>query len=779
MANQPTNACTLALSHYTPAELFTERETMSDSHTGLLRFCASLDYPGDLDAARVRQYGPCGAQAYLVPNSIRPHMFGWDGSEGYSYDDYEAVLTRLRRREPGIKLLLLVGSRAGAPHRWCQRNARELVVQADGHRLCAPSLASKVWLGDSVRAIQRFVAHFEHSEFAASIVGYVPVFGSNEWRGFGEIRRDGATNETGMAFGDYSPAMQEGFREWLRRRYHNDANAIRSAWNDQTVDFATALPPSPEEREAFGDYSLLSIHERFGRKVADYFRYYNECNTEIALRWCEAIKKTTTQNAMVGIMHGFLYGWPNQTQFPQGSGHCDAARLYDSPSIDFFLSPCDENNRGMTGNWLSQHPVASLQIRSKRYVAQIDVRTHHVPPHQRHAQNAWESEQLIKRDAASALCEEAGICLADQHHPMFGHWFDYQSWGPLAYDDPALQGLLSRMRTWIDSRAKQHSPMLIQREIAVLVSSESPYYRSCEQMYGKWFVEATRQWSLPALGAPFDEYLLEDFGRIQKRYKVYVFLDALYIPASLRLRIRATLEDQGATALWFYGPGYVDESSACLDNCAEMTGMAFSRCDRHIPLQVDLTDEAVAEYGIDESQRSYGSKESLSPIAPSHREIGWRNPEFKGTPFCPVIYPDDPGARNLGFIRGLNRPGLSVVERNNATHIVSAAPAPGSDLLRGIARAAGCTIFCDTGDLINAGGNLLAITARTRGTKRLTLPCSCTLSDPLTGSRVAGPANCWQDELEKGETRLLELSRPLWNKSEPPATHPETATIHR
>jgi len=44
---------------------------------------------------------------------------------------------------------------------------------------------------------------------------------------------------------DYSPIAIKRFREWLKKTYNNDIEALRKAWGNESVTFDNALPPQP------------------------------------------------------------------------------------------------------------------------------------------------------------------------------------------------------------------------------------------------------------------------------------------------------------------------------------------------------------------------------------------------------------------------------------------------------------------------------------------------------------------------------------------------------
>jgi hypothetical protein len=667
------------------------------SHAPLVNtIWASLDMPGEAAVYKLEQYRPAGVKVFFVTNRSNPYLFGWDGAEEYRYDDYEGELTKLSRRLPDIRFILTVGARPGAPFRWCQEHEDQLAQLPDGTKLHTPSLASALWREQSVEALRRLVAHFEASRFADRIIGYTPVFSSHQWRGVGECPADIPTREVPIQFGDYSAPMRDGFRT------------------------RTGLElPTKEERETVGGDNLFGFLEERGTKLVEYFRYYNELNATLALAYCRAVKEACGGRKLVGLMHGFLFGWPNATSYPQGSGHGAAKLLLESEWIDFFHAPYSSYHRSLAGAALSQLPVESVRARGKRFVAQLDCGTHAKRLAERNITTligtgsleqtftggtvgtAWESEQLLTRDVGATLVKGGTPYWQDYKEPVFGHWFLFRPGGPMTYDLPELQATMARLGQW----AATMPPAESVSEVAVVSSAESCYYRKLERSFGNYFVEGLRNWVLPFTGAPCDEYLLEDFAAIPRRYKVYVFLDTGYVPGALREQIRAKLAADGATAVWFYAPGYVDERGPAVANCAALTGIRMAKRNEKRALQVRLADGTEFGSQANDFQRDMHRAE-------------WP----KENQFSPVFFADDAGAESRGTLTGTDACGYAVKQVGAFRSVYFAAPLPPVAVLRGLFAEAGVHLYCAAGDTVYANRRLVVFCAHSDGAKVLRWP---------------------------------------------------------
>ena len=144
----------------------------------------------------------------------------------------------------------LVSVACDRPVRWWNRkHPDEMVGYATGapnpvegdtiKNFLAPSFASLPWRWDVADFLARLVARLESTPFAKRIYAYRPDYGVyHEWHYFG-MARD---------MPDTGKAMTAAFRRWLAREYKGDVGALRRAWNNPGVTFATAEVPSKDAR---------------------------------------------------------------------------------------------------------------------------------------------------------------------------------------------------------------------------------------------------------------------------------------------------------------------------------------------------------------------------------------------------------------------------------------------------------------------------------------------------------------------------------------------------
>lgn len=731
---------------------------------------ASLDTPGDMACEKLEQYDGTGADIFIVANSSKPFMLGWHGGDRWEYREYDGEIAKLLRRKPDLRLIVEVGTYPGvAPLLWCREHEDQLVRHADGIILRAPSLASVLWRTESAEAIQKLVAHFEQSSFADNIVGYLPVCHTHEWHGIGEGPTELPAHEIDLAnsYGDFSEPMVQGYRAWLTDKYGSD-EALRSAWNDAAVSLATVMPPVRGERVCDPDGNLFYHRENHGRQLVDYFTFYNELHADLALAWCRAVKERCGGGKIVGLMHGLVYGWPHEASSPQAAGHAAAKRMLESKDIDFFASNFNYTNRGPLGTHYPQHAVDSVNLHGKFFVDVVESGTHARRSAHRHISlmmggqededpaKRWEaedekgSEELLKRDAAYAITHcGAALCWLDQRCPIHSHWFTHHQWGPLAYDTPGLREVLTRVNRIVQDAKKLPGESVA--EVAVFTSAESCLHRTPERSFGNYFVEGFRQFILPYLGVPFDDYLLEDWEAVLesgRTYKAMIFLDALFVPREVRASIRSHLENNETLAIWFYAPGYIDEDGCTLNHCEKLTGIKLVKRNEKKVLFAEPVFDG------EHPMLLFGRYNDVESLEYAMIKAQW--PEDRA--FCPVFYADDPDAEVLAVFQdeGMNTIARKTVGQGTSLYI--GAPLPTARWIREELENAGVHIYSRQEDLVYANSRYVCVTCRRAGHKEIFLPQEAEVEEVYEGEEM-GKKRCIRYTAMEGETRIYSLVR--------------------
>ncbi len=712
------------------------------------RTMACLDDPGFLASWKIDQYSGAIDNYFLPLNT--PFMFGWHGGDIYTYIDYEKHIDGILKKKPDARFFLYVGTRMSAPYYWITGHQDQLCIYPTGHKVSFPSMASGLWLKDSKAAVEKFVEHFENSKYAKHILGYNVIISDDEWNGIGESNSSVSSVFTDVR-GDFSKPMLEGFRGYLRGKYHDDVYELREKWKNASVNFHDAILPTMAERESFNKNGFFWHYgdKNRGSSLVDYFEYYNKLNARMAIEYCKSIKKASNNKKLAGAMIGYTYNSNRRwgSNFPQTNGHRAYTDIMQSKYIDFVHSPYHRFNRGLDGTHYSQHAVHSVHLNNKLLFDRIDPATH-LMLDVKEPSNQWESLQIFKRDVAYALTHNLHYYWLDHSSNLSGRAGHPSEYEDFIFDEPEMKEMIARLKQLTDQSTGGESVS----EVAIFTSMEAPYYHRMDRVAEYLFVEGLRQYVMPGTGVPFDDYVLEDFSKVDKSYKVYIFPNAFYVPSEMRKNIREKLEEEGATAIWFYAPGYADESGVSLNNMQDLTGMEFEIATDFDYLIVEPEDEFSARTGIE----SFGSNLSLNGFDKKISGSEWPEAPDEEYKFQPYFYPVE-DLEVFGRYKNNEKPALVKKNVNGSRSVFIGAPMVPSDIMKSLLEYAGVHIYSDNGNLVYANDKYLGCVFKSGGKHIIQLPERVTVIDLMTGNRLFKNTREIEISAKKGETRIFEL----------------------
>lgn len=705
--------------------------------------------PGPSDFDDFRKAGISIFNIYL--------RFDWTGPEKYDFKRVDEKLDTYLKIDPAALFLPRVLLTPGSW--WCKEYPDEITMRDDGSpagmfgQPCHPSFASAKYRELSRKAMIAFLDHVE-SRYGASIVGYQVGNGfGGEWltfNSFWEVR-PGQPPPTKFGVEDNSPPARALFRQWLARRYGGVA-ALRRPWGDARVTFETAEPPSEVERYST-DHGIF-FDPAVSRRVPDYFSFFNEMVADVLLENAAWVKEFTRRRKIVGAFYGYLWcNFPNLSVVH--SGHLAFARVLRSPDVDFIASCYTYDNKQIGGPNNSQSLPEAAALHGKLYFNEVDTETH---LHQRqwrwgdslrNPTNFEETRGLLVRDYAYALTKGFGMWWTDLH-------------GGTYHDDRIIE-LLRRLKQ-VDERCPG-ADRRPSAEIAVILDEASfTYFGDGEPLFNA-LLTAQKQWEFAFIGAPWEPYLLTDIDNPKLRdFKLYIFLNTFRVTPEQRAAVHARLKRNGATALWVYAPGYIGEKLS-VENMRALTGISLAESDTAGELRVEIAarehpytkplPQGLA-YGTDvhveDIKRWYDHQIYLKdPRDPSLRR------DLPGFRIRPRFWCDDPQAQVLGRLAGIDRPGLVVKKQDGWTSVYSSAPILPAALLRNIARAAGCHVYSDAGDVVSANRGFLGIYAPAGGARTVRLPRRSRVLDLLEDRVIAEGTDSFTLELAPNASVLLRL----------------------
>lgn len=699
--------------------------------------------------------------------------FPWTGPEAYDFRPVDEKLDRFLSIKPTALFLPRVLLTPGAW--WCKTYPNEITMRDDGSpagmfgQPCHPSMASDVYRQLSHKAMIAFINHVE-SKYGSHILGYQVGNGfGGEWLPFNSFweARPGGKPPTKFGVEDYSPPAKAAFRAWLRQRYHNQLAELRNAWKDNAVTYETAEPPN--EKERYTSTHGIFFDPAVSRRVPDYFSFFNDMVGNTLLENAAWVKELTQRKKIVGAFYGYLWiNFPNLSNVHSGGLALD--RVLRSKDVDFIASPYSYDNKQIGGPNYSQTLPAAVQLHGKLYFNEVDTETYLKQRQWRWGNSLidptnWEeTKALLTRDYAYAATNGFGMWWTDLHGGNF--------------HDPQIIDLLHKFQDLSNSTltADRRS----NADIAVVLDTTSFTYTGDGDPLFNAVLTAQRQWQLAYLGASWDPQLLSDMGNPKLRdYKLYIFLNTFHVTPEQRAAIHARLRRNGATAIWVYAPGYINDSSLSAKDMQELTGIHLAEDDTSGELTVGITSfNHPYTKGLPPDFK-YGTSVDVQKIIRTYdHQIYLKDPrdpslqrDLPGFRINPRFWSDDPKAHVLGTLDGINKPGLVVKKVANWTSIYSSAPILPTELLRNIVRAAGCHIYDEGNDVIYANKNMLSVYSPTGGSRTLHLPGRSNVVDLLEKKKIAEGVESFSLDFKPNTTVLLGIERAATESGSSHAAH--------
>jgi len=702
------------------------------------------DYVGSFKEAGIRLY------TFSVPG------VWWTGPDQYDFKAVDAYLGDYVARIPEGLFMPRIYLGAQGAGWWGEMHPDEMNVLRDiatgevrdqcvpnpeavhylGHEvrlgtLNLHSFHSEVWRRDAAAAVATLVAHCEAQPYADRIWSWHLADGLfQEWFHWSEY-----------AFGalaDYSWAAQDGFRRWLRRTYGDDPEQLSAAWGHDLSFEGAAIPePQVRDRPAHGEF----YDPVADRPTVDYHQCMSDATVDSILAVCAAVKRELPRPKVVCAFYGYHF-----SDMPRAhlNAHYALSRLLASPHVDMIASPHAYSNRGEGGYHSPQAVGDAIRRAGKLHFDEIDCKTVWTPSsvtwkrHISQPKTVDATIEMMKKDAAYQLASGTAQWWMDLTN---NGWFDAPE---AATAIRKLKAIEERLQT-----VDRHSF----GEIALVVSQRSMMFQAPREGLHNATQLIFRNWHLARVGAPFEQLLLSDLARPDlPAYKLYIMANVFYASDEDRKMIERVAKRNGATVLWVYAPGFLDDRSASVENMQALTGIGFGMRDEVAELDVRITDighPITADLSMGDV---YGTGVD--------RDRYLQPPKIEYVPetaVSPLFYADDPDARVLGTLTALDRPGLVVKELPGWRSIYSAAPVLSWRLLQSIARYAGVHIFDDAGDMAWGNNAFLAVYAQGDGVRTVRFPEPVTVVDAYDQVELAADAVSLELDMARWETKLLLL----------------------
>ncbi|MFA6815402.1 MAG: hypothetical protein WCS73_03820 [Lentisphaeria bacterium] len=482
--------------------------------------------------------------------------------------------------------------------------------------------------------------------------------------GAGETEEFGGTN-------DYSYCAEQRFKEWLLEKDTNieykDSISIPSIEDQKKSDLGIFLDPIK---------SHLTIAYR---------QFYSEEVADSAIALCGAVKEACGGKLLTGIFYGYTCIWGHQ-------GHLALRRVLNAPEIDFISNAHSRlRKREAVGNddIYSYTAFSSIQKAGKLFYAEADIRTclsrfvsetnPEMDPDGEYDQDGWlgpdnisDSWELLKAVFARFLVTGT-----------VNWWFDL--WGGW-YNNEKLLELFSEAQRLGSINIQNDRESICQ--IALIVDEASFLYHPYGTV-GSWIMKQMEE--LGKMGAPYDIYLLDDIPNVDlSQYRLMVFANAFVLSDYQRQNIEKYCQKDKRVLFWLYAPGIIKDNSLSLDNISNFLGM---------------------ELGMEKSRAA-----STINITLSNKSFS-----FEGLPVDPFIYIKNSPGRVYGKTAENH---IVIAEKiiNGCPNIFVAIPPAPVELLRYYAEKAGVFFYCETGNVVFASKNYLAIASPSANSLDISIP---------------------------------------------------------
>jgi hypothetical protein len=269
-------------------------------------------------------------------------------------------------------------------------------------------------------------------------------------------------------------------------------------------------------------------------------------------------------------------------------------------------------------------------------------------------------------------------------------------------------------------------------QVAMVVDEKSLCYLRPGDPLGAWLLVQ----QIPALariGTPVGHYLVSDLPQIADR-KVFLFMTSLAPTAADRAAIDALKKD-GRVLVFFYAPGIYRNGRLDEAAMAELTGIKLRMTTTPSELRVKLKSGHVVTDGLENT--TCGVPHQTSP----------------------VCYADDPAATVLGSLPD-GRAGLVVKTQPGWTAVFSAVPMLPASLLRRIADLGGVHEYIATPDVVWASREMVAVSVREPGLRKIKLPRTAMVRDLSSGQEIAQAADSFEVSFGPRATRLFLIRTP-------------------
>ncbi|HQK92021.1 MAG TPA: beta-galactosidase [Armatimonadota bacterium] len=681
----------------------------------------------DTNQCQIADFRDANIRVYCVPLVMGRNVWGdrgpWRGPGQFDFAEVDDLLWRVLRVDPEGYIIFYMGcdpyASWGAEHLddvTQDQHGQHAIVDmhpkrwgedpGPGERF-GPSPVSPTLRADMADAMRRLVAHVESSEPGKAVIGYhVAGFNDGQWFQWERLV------EGDLHLSDYCPGAVASFREWLRRRYNHDEEALRRAWARPDASFDTVTVPSEARRMGPGFFLDLPQDQ----DIADHTRFYSEGVAETVEMLAGVLKAETKRPIICGTYYEDITC--------NSANHIALGRHLDSPAMDYLTGPAAYGIRMAGHQGAVRNVHGSTLLHGKMYLTEQDWRSWHSEPNEPEqnfdwgrAEDAETHNAMVRRESGMMLAFGLGTWWYD----MGGGWFH----------DPAIMSAVAEARRAFD-RDLAVGPN--RADLAVVVSEESDaVVRPGAGGFARFRGVLEQIHEINTAGVPYKVYLLPDLARDDiPKHRAYLFLNAYQLTERDRAAIDQ-LKGEGRLLVFLHAPGYAGAADPAA-TISELTGIGV----RRLPEDARL---------------------SLEPIGATH-------PAVPGPANCLTVWPGpiapafeiaDEAATPLAKYAGLPNLATAAKDMGEWKSVFIGGLGLTDEFVHAMARWAGCWCTAEPGDAVYANESFITIHALYPGHKVLTLARPSRVVDLTSGETLGEGLSIIELDMERAETRWFAL----------------------
>jgi len=302
------------------------------------------------------------------------------------------------------------------------------------------------------------------------------------------------------------------------------------------------------------------------RDVIDYAQFTGDTVVDAVLSFTATTRALIPRQRQIGMFFGYILELTHSRMV--WAGHLEYERLYESPDIDFFISPGTYGDRPMGGGSGFMVPNGTRVLNGKGFLHEIDHRT---PTYNcaldEYVSIGWmvpwkdqaETDAGLKREFALAIINQTSLWCFDM-------------WGGVFKTPETLKVVEQSKRLWDQHAATQR---MTRAEVALVVDPQSARLVNDQNPLVAQIYQGTRN-KLNRLGAPFEVFSFNDLSRVDLgQFKMLVFPGLFELTPEKADLLKRHVLKYGRTAVFVYAPGLSDGKNLDPARVKELTGTAF------------------------------------------------------------------------------------------------------------------------------------------------------------------------------------------------------------